>query len=160
MAKNYEEKELARFIAVALEKSKKISLKTLTETILNVQCVEEAKSFTILRFIIDSAAEEFGISKEDLMGTKKAYEIALCKRISILMAVKYTGFSDKKVAFEFNSSRQFIYKIKKEFSKMERSRKSAGWYFTKYDKLNEKVDEFVKGLEMENITPDSGCDNG
>lgn len=151
MSGKYEEKELARLIAVALEKSKKISLKKLTETLLNVQCVDDVKSYTILRYIIDTASEEFGISKDDLMGAGRTHEIALCKRISILMAIKYTNFKDKKIAFEFDTSRQFVHRVKKEFNTMERGKKSSDWYFDKYDKLNDKINQFVKGLDDEII---------
>lgn len=151
MSEKYEEKELARLIAVALEKSKKISLKKLTETLLNVQCVDDVKSYTILRYIIDAASGEFGISKDDLMGAGRTHEIALCKRISILMAIEYTNFKDKKIAFEFDTSRQFVHRVKKEFNTMERGKKSSDWYFNKYDKLNDKIKQFVKGLDDEII---------
>lgn len=142
--------EFARYLILMAKGLDKYGLKRVKESIQSLDPQEHNKNIYrnhILNYIIEVVCTEYGVSENDIKSKDQRGINIEARDYVIILAKENLSISDIQLAEELERTRQLVNNIHKGFKSLSREKKIDEPFFTKYDKLNDRVVIYIQNLQ-------------
>ena len=144
---NNKDKEVVELMRVMQKGVSKYGVRKVTDKIKEIDIEDSYANYTDVRdFIIESVCILMNVKKEQIINKGKRGHVTTARKIVIVVIKTHFDISDEELGRYFSGrTRQVIYKIMKEYERMDRDNKLDQNHFYKhFDIIDTQTREYLE----------------